>query len=330
MFAFSAWSILACATEVAEAPSESSIGLDRPALSAVGVCDVPPSFSLGGEVSPGLELDQLAYATDLVRVHDPASSAFAYNLVRQGDALDFDLSDATVLQLQQVGLTQLATLRPHGIPAGQQPAAALPADVEDYAIVIEALVERYDGDGVDDMPGLERPITAWEIDNEPSMALEDPNLYVELVAVTVDAIRSADPEALVLIGGAAPIVGEDEGSKEHIERFWQALFGLGVMDDVDIFSLHAPVGAHSDPAALVRAWAELGAPRELSWWITEAGPSDPVEHGRVHEDPAVQADWLDAWLGNALQEVDRVLVCDAQALAAEPLLLDVIAEHNGR
>ncbi|MCP4810290.1 MAG: hypothetical protein GY884_33555 [Proteobacteria bacterium] len=35
---------------------------------------------------------------------------------------------------------------------------------------LEALVERYDGDGVDDWEGLTTPIHAWEIGNEPDMA----------------------------------------------------------------------------------------------------------------------------------------------------------------
>ena len=310
---------------------DSASGLDRPELSAVGVCDVPPSLSLEGDASPGLDVGPLVSATDLVRVHDPASSLFSYNLVRTEQGLDFEVPDAAVQQLQALGLGQLATLRPHGLPGGrQQPPAELPEDADDYADFVQALVERYDGDGVEDMPGLELPITAWEIDNEPAMALEDPNLYVDLVEVTAAAIREADPEARILIGGAAPIVGEDDAARDHIERFWGALFELGALDHVDIFNLHAPVGAHLDPAALVRAWEELDAPRGLPWWITEAGHSDPVEDGQVHEDIPAQAEWMDTWLTGALAEVDVVLICDAQSLVEEPLLLDVIAAHNGR
>ena len=298
-------------------------------MSPVGLCDLPPVAGLAAEVGQGSSLQELASASSLARVHHPGYTPFSYNLVRVGGDWDFELPDATVLQLQEAGLEQLVTLRPHAV-MGEQPPAQLPSDVDDYALFVERLVERYDGDGVDDMPGLELPVRAWEIDNEPSMALEDPSLYVELVEVSVEAIRRADPQATILVGGAAPILGPDipiYGA--HLERFWAGLFALGVMEHVDVFNFHAPVGDHVDPADLVASWEELGAPQELPWWITEAGSSDPTG-GAIHEDDAVRADWLDAWLGSALGQVDRVLICDASALASQPLLLDVIAEHNSR
>ena len=37
----------------------------------------------------------------------------------------------------------------------------------EYQDFVKQLVERYDGDGIDDMPGLKNPIKYWQIDNEP-------------------------------------------------------------------------------------------------------------------------------------------------------------------
>jgi Glycosyl hydrolase catalytic core len=45
----------------------------------------------------------------------------------------------------------------------------LPDDMPAYARCLASIVERYDGDGRSDMPGLKRPIHHWEVDNEPDL-----------------------------------------------------------------------------------------------------------------------------------------------------------------
>ena len=57
---------------------------------------------------------------------------------------------------------------------------------------------RYDGDGIDDMPGLREPIKYWQVDNEPPHGLRD---YAGFLKITYRAIKEADPEAKVIIGG---------------------------------------------------------------------------------------------------------------------------------
>ena len=39
------------------------------------------------------------------------------------------------------------------------------------------VVERYDGDGLDDMPGFEYPIRHWEIGNEPDVQSPSHTLF---------------------------------------------------------------------------------------------------------------------------------------------------------
>lgn len=102
-----------------------------------------------------------------------------------------------------------------------------PTDWEAYQAWVMALVERYDGDGVADMPGLLIPVKYWEVMNEPDLQpredgelqfyREDPEDYVELLAKTATAIRQADPEAFVVIAGAAG------GSSQFLD-FWQQVF----------------------------------------------------------------------------------------------------------
>ncbi len=43
--------------------------------------------------------------------------------------------------------------------------------MEDYKTFLLNLVDRYDGDGNNDMPGLNKPIIHWEIMNEPEFKM---------------------------------------------------------------------------------------------------------------------------------------------------------------
>lgn len=75
----------------------------------------------------------------------------------------------------------------------------IPVDEDAYTEFVKAVVERYDGDGVDDMPNLNNPIKHWQVDNEPPRKLSG---YTKLLELTYNAVKQADPECKVLIGGA--------------------------------------------------------------------------------------------------------------------------------
>ncbi|MFQ5574592.1 MAG: hypothetical protein ACE5E0_03080, partial [Terriglobia bacterium] len=107
-----------------------------------------------------------------------------------------------------------------------------PADWEAYAAWLAAVVERYDGDGEEDMPGLKIPIKYWEVMNEPDLEAppedqgserldfykEDSGAYKELLVKSAKAIKKADPDAAVLIAGAA-------GGNARFLGFYRAVFG---------------------------------------------------------------------------------------------------------
>jgi len=85
-----------------------------------------------------------------------------------------------------------------------------PSDWKGYLVWVEKVIERYDGDGFNDMPGLRIPVKYWEIINEPDLNASfldfyngSPADYAQLLIKTAEVIRKADPEAKVLIAGAA-------------------------------------------------------------------------------------------------------------------------------
>ena len=85
-----------------------------------------------------------------------------------------------------------------------------PYNWDDYLFWVESVVERYDGDGTDDMPGLAIPVKYWEVINEPDLNAAHLDFYqgtgvdyAELLIRTAKVIRETDSEAKVLIAGAA-------------------------------------------------------------------------------------------------------------------------------
>ncbi|MFQ6102428.1 MAG: hypothetical protein ACE5OS_14545, partial [Anaerolineae bacterium] len=100
-------------------------------------------------------------------------------------AYDWERPDRLVAGAQQQRLAILATVWPFArwdqeACHADQPRAEgafpelgdllySPCDSAAYAAWLTALVERYDGDGAGDMPGLAYPIRHWEISNEPEM-----------------------------------------------------------------------------------------------------------------------------------------------------------------
>lgn len=121
----------------------------------------------------------------------------------------------------------------------------VPCDMDAYKNYLKKLVERYDGDGIDDMPGLKIPVKYWEICNEPSMqggstggAGEELKFfvgtseeYVELLKASYEAIKEADPEAKVLHAGIA-------GMNQEFQDFWDPIYASDIGDYFDIANVH--------------------------------------------------------------------------------------------
>ncbi|HEC31453.1 MAG TPA: hypothetical protein ENI41_03070 [Deltaproteobacteria bacterium] len=112
-----------------------------------------------------------------------------------------------------------------------------PCNMQAYKNFVKKVVERYDGDGFEDMPELKYPIKYWEVSNEPSMQ-EDlvffkgtPEDYFEILKTTYQAVKEADPDAKVVQGGMAGL-----GDEERV--FWQAVLDLGGGKYFDIANIH--------------------------------------------------------------------------------------------
>ena len=151
---------------------------------------------------------------------------------------------------------------------------------------VHALVERYDGDGQDDMPGLTRPVKYWEVWNEPDLrqGWNPPDYpahqfngnaqdYVRLLAVAHSAIKHADPAALVVGPATAQAPGFGYSGAWTMWD-WAGFVNAGGLNYLDILSFHVyydrtgwdPGGAVDATLNQVDAF-RAGKPV----WLTEIG-----------------------------------------------------------
>ncbi|MBI3922598.1 MAG: hypothetical protein HY318_14340 [Armatimonadetes bacterium] len=77
-----------------------------------------------------------------------------------------------------------------------------PTDVNAWQSFVTQLVERYDGDGQEDMPGLKLSVRYWQLGREiPEGWSDTPFRLIDFLQITSEALRKADPEAVILLPG---------------------------------------------------------------------------------------------------------------------------------
>lgn len=121
-----------------------------------------------------------------------------------------------------------------------------PIYMDEYAEFVQALVERYDGDGYADMPG--RPIvTHFEFHNEPDRVDgggprsgwgDHPDTYAQMLAAVYPAAKRANPNAQVLFGGIAYDWFVDQGGP-YVRGFLDGVLQNGGCAYFDIMNFHS-------------------------------------------------------------------------------------------
>lgn len=150
-----------------------------------------------------------------------------------------------------------------------------PKDELAYKRFVMAVVERYDGDGIDDMPGLRRPVKYWQVENEPPHRMRD---YAELLMITYRAVKEADAGSKVLIGG---VPGMPRRYIEEFDRFYLPILDVLAASKgryFDIFDFHWYGDAAEDYLGVKKVYEyikqkvdERGLTPPDGYWITEMG-----------------------------------------------------------
>ncbi|MFH1285241.1 MAG: hypothetical protein ABIH99_01540 [Candidatus Micrarchaeota archaeon] len=225
----------------------------------------------------------------------PHYGPFAWgHIEKEKGKFDFNETDAEVKYAGENNITMLATIWPFadweqtcrsteackvstsdifyswGNGKGIPNSRCKPCDMEAYKEFLKKLVERYDGDGVEDMPELKVPVRYWEISNEPEMREETLTFfrgneqdYVEILEASYDAVKEACPNCTVVQGGAA-------GSFET-NSFWGKIFDLGGAQFFDVANIHYVAQEYSSNLN-VKSYKELMESKGVSKpiWVTEA------------------------------------------------------------
>ncbi|HMX75819.1 MAG TPA: glycosyl hydrolase [Anaerolineales bacterium] len=151
------------------------------------------------------------------------------------------------------------------------------ADLDAFVTFLGKLVERYDGDGMDDAPGLQRGVKYWQLHNEPEgencgQFRNDPEAFVEFMQRGYEAVHAACEDCQVMNGGAAiPLWKNAPGSE-----FWSQYVQAGGAPYQDVIAIHYNEGKHDanggtveDFETQIQAMYALGADKPM--WVTEFG-----------------------------------------------------------
>ena len=206
------------------------------------------------------------------------------NIEKEKGIFSWDKADEYVTYAQNHNQTTIATIWPFAnweqksckrkkgrSPFGKHFVKYLskPCSMENYEIFLSALVDRYDGDGTNDMPGLTKPIVYWEVMNEPEFRMffkgtEDE--FVEIFNFSSKLIKSKQKDAVIIMAGAAGMFPESK-------KFWKSALPK-IKDHFDIANMHhiTPPDGKCDKDFWVGEFFELLQSLNIDKpiWVTEA------------------------------------------------------------
>ena len=158
-----------------------------------------------------------------------------------------------------------------GLPERVYPGSWVLVESEsDYIEFVKAVVERYDGDGINDMPDLLNPVLYWQVENEPDFR-GDWQDYAHIHEITYKVIKDSCPDCKVLLGGMTG------GGIPVFEKFYRPILTQFKGEYIDIFDFHWYGNAYGDYRGtksvyeVIRKALDEHGFTETEIWITETG-----------------------------------------------------------
>ncbi len=259
------------------------------------------------------------------RIHPAAFGSFSWDNVdgdKDGLNLDFSSLDSYVKLAQKHNISILPSLSPES--NWLQSSRYVPLNLEAYRSYVKQTVERYDGDGVNDMPGLKFPVKYWQLDNEADLrhrvrgsGFESPADYYQVLKVTYEGVKESDTTALVMVNVAGLGQGLEKSSIDYIRD----LMALGAKNYFDVFSYHVYPEAY-DTVVFQKYQRDIQALiGNKAVWITETAISD-------QPDSQAQAGWLvKNYVFHLANGVEKIFWLDLSD--GSPRTPDRLARHGG-
>lgn len=146
---------------------------------------------------------------------------------------DWALGDRVVDFAEQYGLSVLFRLDHQPVWTGGWNNGP-PENLDDFGRFCGEMAKHYRG-----------RVRAYQVWNEPNLAREwadrrpNPAEYVELLKTCYIALKTADPEAIVISAGLAP-TGTDNAEAMPDDKFLREMYEAGALPYFDMLGLHAP------------------------------------------------------------------------------------------
>ena len=265
----------------------------------------------------------------------PHPGPFIWNHIeKEKGNFTWDEADKHVLYSQEHNQTILATIWPHAnweqksckrkkarSPFGKKFTKYLskPCSMDDYKTFLLKLVDRYDGDGNNDMPGLTKPIKYWDVMNEPEFKMffkgskED---FIEIFNFSSKVIKDKQPDSVIVMAGAAGMFPENK-------KYWKSVLPK-IKDNFDIANIHHISGPDGkcDKELWVDEFAALLKSLDINKpiWLTEAMTCGPP----------IKA-WVNAFLNGAELIIDVGVNAPGKKMSkkSRKKLNKFIAEYDG-
>jgi hypothetical protein len=178
---------------------------------------INPKFGFGVEYAAhGLAKGYAALGADWIKIPNvtweaiepkpPVRGKHSYQWKRLDDLIaEYQLHNFDILIVLKSkstwGMTKSFTKK-RGFPNRSAPPKQ--EHVDSYADFVRSVVERYDADGIDDMPNIRKPILHYEIESEAQNAAfwngtaQD---YVKMLRIASAAVKDASPDAETVLSG---------------------------------------------------------------------------------------------------------------------------------
>jgi hypothetical protein len=253
---------------------------------------------IGAEPSPGpAELARLGQGgVGTLRIN------LAWGSVQSGPGAPYDWRhyDPVVRGAAENGIRVLATVYSTPIWAASTPEIPpLGALLIGFENFVRAAVERYGANGTfweqhPDIPKL--PIADWQLWNEPNSPLfwkptPDPVAYLTLLRAFRPAVKGADPQGRILLGGLFPA----PAGGIPLDQFLLAIYAGGGRQLFDAVAVHPYAGTPEE--AIDRVEQEREVMRRFGdadkpIWITEVGWASGGQPSGVTVGAERQAEYL--------------------------------------
>jgi hypothetical protein len=241
-----------------------------------------------------------------------------WNMIETESGIDFTKLDYAIRTLQKNGMDVVFTIMPNSRKwaaahlfkkkkGGMEPTvhADLPDRFDQYKKAVGAIVERYDGDGKEDMPGLAFSIDCYQLVNEWVWQwMGSQQTYLKYLKASRDFIKEIHPGARIILGGLTGVefwaidkgidnernvkLGGMQGSNEpkimslesfknkqpgHVEKMIKRLeFCLtDAKPYFDIIDLHSYTESYKEMIPSVEVIKKYAPEKEL-WSLENAGP----------------------------------------------------------